>query len=267
MLPFLMPDLLLADPPKPPIVEAVPSAELLKKARSLRYAQRFYEAAALYRQFIRENPQSGRSAEAHFWLAATLELDQRWDEASEAYNSFLAAHPDERLLGREALLNRIRCWGIRLGQNPKAERGLVAALNDRHTEVKTAAALQLAKKKDKRAIDGLQAGLALPAYAEACSTALVAYGVKAATPRPQVARFLTIKVTEHKKGKSEVTTFRIALALARAIEGYLSDEQLRQAKAKGFDLENLSEKTSELPKGSVLFSVEDKNSRVEIRVE
>lgn len=271
MLPFFIPDLVIANPqshPAPvPRVESSPSGELLKQARALRYAQRFFEAADLYRKYIHENPKGGRIAEARFWLAATLELDQRWDEAADAYNTFLIKHSDENLLGREATLNRIRCWGIRLGQNPQAEQGLLAALADPRTEVKASAALKLAKRKDARAVDGLLAGMALPAYADACSAALIPYGVKATAPKAQAARFLVIRITELKTPKADVTTIRFALAFARALENYLSNEQLRQAKNKGIDLENLSERASQLPKGSVIVSVQDKNSRVEISVE
>lgn len=254
------------EPLEPPRLSAreTPGSALLREAKSLRYAQRFFEAAALYRRFLAENPNSGRSPEARFWLAATLEQDQRWDEAAAAYSDFLARCPDERMLGKEARLNRVRCWGLRQGQAPEATPGLLSALEDEAREVQVAAALQLAKTRDRRAVDALQKGLALPAYADACSLALVRLGVKPSPASAEASRFLVMRIRE--KGKDPVT-IRLALGLARALENYLTDEQIRQARAKGFELGNLSDRAASLPKGSVLFSVEDGKSSVAVTVE
>lgn len=238
----------------------------LREAKNLRYAQRWLEAANTYRRFLGENPGSGKAAEARFWLAASLEADQRWDEAADAYTAFLAAHADERLLGREAKLNRIRCWGIRQGQAPAATPGLLAALGDATLEVKVAAALQLAKTADPRAVETLKLGLGLPSAGPACSMALIAMGVKPAVPAATTqARFLVIRVRE--AGKPDTVTIRLALSLAMAVGNYLSDEQLRQAQAKGIDLNALKTQAAELPKGSVLFSVDDGKSSVAVTVE
>ena len=242
---------------------------LLWQARSQRYAQRWYEAAETYRRFLAEHPGSGRAAEARFWLAASLESDQRWDDAAEAYTAFLNAHPDQRLLGREARLNRIRCWGIRQGQAKGATQGLLAALGDGTLEVQVAAALQLAKTSDRRAVETLKRGLALPSEGPACSMALIAMGEmpekRAQTTAATQARFLVIRVRE--AGKAETVTIRLALALAQAVTNYLSDAQLRQAQSKGIDLRTLSEQAATLPKGSVLVSVDDGKSAVTVTVE
>jgi len=242
-----------------------PGDALLREAKALRYGQRFFEAAALYRRYLAEYPATGRSSEARFWLAATLEQDQRWDEAAAAYTEFLVKHPDERMLGKEARLNRVRCWGIRQGQAPEATPGLVAALADEASEVQVAAALQLAKTRDRRAVDMLQKGLGLPAQADACSLALVSLGVKPNPLPDQKNRFLVMRIRE--KGKPDPVTIRLALGLARALENYLSDDQIRQARNKGVELGNLSDKAAGLPKGSMLFSVEDGKSSVTVTVE
>jgi len=242
---------------------------LLRQARSLRYAQRWFEAAGTYRRYLAEHPGSGRAPEARFWLAASLESDQRWDEAAEAYTAFLEAHPDQRALGREARLNRIRCWGIRQGQAPAAGPGLVAALQDPVLEVQVAAALQLAKASDRRAVETLKRGLSLPSAGPACSMALIALGEKApkAEPGPAAAqaRFLVIRVRE--QGKPETVNIRLALALAQAVGNYLSDAQLHQAAARGIDLTTLSERAAGLPRGSELLSVDDGRSHVTVTVE
>lgn len=270
---WLTPFLLLA--PLEPVADTLelaplsakeaPGDALLREAKALRYGQRFFEAADRYRRFLAEHSSSSRTAEARFWLAATLEQDQRWDEAAAAYTDFLVRHPDERLLGKEASLNRVRCWGIRQGQSPAATPGLVAALTDERPEVQVAAALQLAKTRDARAVDALQKGLGMPAQADACSLALVSLGVKPQALPTQASRFLVMRIRE--KGKPNPVTIRLSLALARALENYLSDEHLRQARNKGVELGNLSDRASSLPKGSLLFSVEDKQSSVTVSVE
>ncbi len=247
------------------VVQEAPGRALVREAKSLRYAQRFFEAAALYRRYLAQYPNSDQSAEARFWLAATLEQDQRWDEAANAYGDFLARHPDERMLGKEARLNRVRCWGIRQGQSPAATPGLLGALADEAPEVRVASALQLAKTRDRRAVDILHQGLGMSAYADACSLALIGFGVKPGTVSSQTNRFLVMRIRE--KSKGEPVTIRLALGLARALENYLTDEQIRQARTKGIELGNLSDHAANLPKGSVLFSVEDGKSNVTVTVE
>ncbi len=257
-------------PPAPPaalLVVAEPQGgdARYQEARSLRMAGRFFEAAAAYRRFIQENPRSGRIPEARFWLATTLEQDQRWDEAAAAYGEFLRLHPDQRLLGKEAKLNRLRCWGIRQGQVAEASQGLLGALEDEQAEVRAASALQLAKVRNRLAIPALQAGLALPRQAEACRLALEAMGEKPQAPAATAARFLVVRIQE--KGKKEPVVIRVASGLARAVGSYLSDEQLAQAKAKGVDLEGIMDQIVNAPKGTLLFSVEDKASSVTVTVE
>lgn len=251
--------------PAPPALPEAPGEPLLREAKALRYGQRFFEAADRYRRFLAEHPDSVRLWEARFWLAATLEQDQRWDEAAAAYSAFLQAHPDQGMLVREAKLNRVRCWGIRQGQQPEATPGLVAALADEVPEVRVFAALQLAKRGDRRSVDALQAGLALPAYADAASLALIQLGVKPQGAAPAQARFLVIRIQE--AGKKEAVTLRLAASLARAVENYLSDDQLQQARRKGIPLERLTDRALELPKGSVLLSVDDGKSKVTVTVE
>jgi tetratricopeptide (TPR) repeat protein len=240
---------------------------LLREARSLRYAQRWFEAAARYRKFLADNPGSPRVPEARFWLAATLESDQRWDEAIDAYTDFLDRHPDQRLLGKEARLNRVRCWGVRQFGSQKAVEGLRAALVDPTVDVQVAAALQLSKAGNPLCVEALRKGLDMPGTADACSMALISLGVKPQAPHAsqQANRFLVIRIRE--AGKPDTVTIRLALALARATVNYLSDAQVRQARAKGIDLEGITEQALSAPKGSVLFSVDDTKSTIEVTVE
>jgi len=60
---------------------------------------------------------------------------------------------------------------------------------------------------------------------------------------------------------------RLALGLARAVGGYLSDEQLRQAKTKGVDMERIMDQALNAPKGTELFSLDDSKSNVTVTVE
>ena len=263
---------LLAGPaplPDPALAEVTqregPEDALLREGKALRYAQRWYEATALYRKFLAAYPGSTRVPDARFWLAASLESDQRWDEAASAYTEFLALHPDQRLLGREAKLNRIRCWGLRQGQAPQASPGLLEALQDPAPEVQVAAALQLAKVGDPRAVAGLRKGLTLPSCADASSLALISMGVKPVPSASAQGRFLVIRIKE--SGKPDTVTIRLALTLARAVGNYLTDAQVRQARAKGVDLEGITDQAASLPKGSVLLSVDDGKSSVTVTVE
>ena len=242
-----------------------PAETLFRQARELRYAQRWFEAAQTYRTLLREFPAASRAADARYWLAASLEQDQRWDEAAEAYTEFLAKHPDQRLLGKEARLNRVRCWGIRQWDSPAAAAGLVAALSDGREEVRLAAALQLAKHRDVRVLPVLQAGLQVDASSEACRLALLSMGAQPQTAGPAQGRFLVVRVQE--RNKAEALTVRLALSLARAVGGYLSDEQLRQARKKGVDLEGLMDQALKAPKGTELFSLDDGKSTVTVTVE
>ena len=251
---------------RPPLVRTNPGDSLLRQGKMLRYTQRWFEATQVYREFLKTFPESAKIPEAKFWLAASLESDQRWDEAAEAYSEFLSAHPEQRLLGREAKLNRVRCWGLRQGQAPGATPGLLAALEDPLAEVQVAAALQLAKAADQRAVETLKKGLILPASADACGLALISLGVKPGQPLPVAqGRFLVIRVRE--AGKPDTITIRLAMTLARAVGNYLSDAQIRQAQAKGIDLANLTERAAAMPKGSVLLSVDDGKSSVAVTVE
>lgn len=268
----VLPALLFAAPADPgPLVPAWitapegPDEALFQQARDLRYAQRWYEAAQAYRRLLNQYPGSSRVADARYWLASSLEQDQRWDEAAAAYTDFLQQDPDQRLLGKEARLNRIHCWGIRQWDNPAAVAGLAEALSDPQADVRTAAALQLAQRKDPRAVPVLQAGLQLDTYSEPCRLALVSMGVQPKAAGPVQGRFLVVRVKE--RGKSDPLTIRIALGLARAVGGYLSDEQLRQARAKGIDMDRLMEQALSVPKGTELFSLNDGKSTVTVTVE
>lgn len=247
-------------------VRPEPSGEdLLREAKAMRYAQRWFDAVATYKKFLAANPSSPRVPDARFWLAASLESDQRWDDAADAYTDFLQRHPDQRLLGKEARLNRVRCWGLRQGQSPKATPGLLASLQDPSVDVQVAAALQLAKAGDARAVDGLRKGLALPQSADACGLALISMGLKPGPVPNAKARFLVIRIRE--ADKPDTVTIRLALALARAVCNYMTDAQIRQAREKGIDLDNLTEQAASMPKGSVLLSVEDGKSSVSVTVE
>lgn len=253
-------------PPRPSLTAESPELARLREAKALRYAQRYYEAAHAYRRFLADFPNSARTPEARFWLAASLEQDQRWDEAAAAYTDFLEEHPDQRLLGKEARLNRLRCWGIRQGQSPSATPGLLAALQDDLPEAQVVAALQLAKVGDRRGVSALQRGLTMPAYADAATLALNALNVKPAPPSdsPQ-GRFLVLRIQE--AGKKDPITIRLALGLARVVENYLSSEQIRLARSRGVPLENLTQRALDAPKGTLLLSVDDGKSHVAVTVE
>ncbi|WLT31777.1 tetratricopeptide repeat protein [Geothrix sp. PMB-07] len=251
--------------PAPLVALESPSETLFRQGRDFRYAQRWFDAAQAYRTLLRDFPSSPRAADARYWLASSLEQDQRWDDAIEAYTDFLTKHPDQRLLGKEARLNRVRCWGIRQWDSPTATAGLASALSDDREEVRVAAALQLAKRKDKRAVPVLQIGLRLDSSSEACRLALQSMGVEPKAAGPAQGRFLSLRVKE--RGKSETLTIRLALGLARAVGGYLSDEQLQQAKKKGIDLERLMDQALNAPKGTELFSLDDGKSTVTVTVE
>jgi len=242
-----------------------PADTLFRQGRDLRYAQRWFEAARAYRSLVQDFPTSPKAADARFWLASCLEQDHRWEEAAEAYTEFLTRHPDQRLLGKEARLNRIRCWGIRQWDNPAATSGLALALSEDREEIRVAAALQLAKRKDARAIPVLQSGLRGNASSEACRLALLSMGTQPQAAGPAQGRFLVVRVKE--RAKSEALTIRLALGLARAVGGYLSDEQMRLAKKKGVDLEHLMDQALNVPKGSELFSLDDGKSTVTVTVE
>ncbi len=242
-----------------------PAEALFRQARDLRYAQRWFEAGQAYGTLLREFPSSPRAVDARYWLASSLEQDQRWDEAAEAYTEFLAKYPDQRLLGKEARLNRVRCWGIRQWDSAAATAGLARALSDPREEVRIAAALQLAKHRDARVLPVLQAGLRVDASSEACRLALLSIGAQPQATGPAQGRFLVVRVKE--RGKEEALTVRLALGLARAVGGYLSDEQLRQAKRKGVDLERLMDQALNAPKGTELFSLDDGKSTVTVTVE
>ncbi len=262
-----------AGPPVPPapIVLAAPTVEspadlLFRQAKNLRYGQRWYEAAALYRQILREYPTYSRLPEVRFWLASALESDQRWDGAADAYTEFLTLHPDQKILGREAKLNRIHCWGLRQGQSLQATPGLISALGDPSSEVRIAAALQLSKKGDRRAVEALQEGLKTASCSESCRLALLGMGVE-----PKAAaftlngRFLVLRIQE--KGKSDTVTIRLAMGLAKAVAGYLSDAQIQQARHKGIEPDRLMDMALNAPKGTVLLSVDDKDSSITITTE
>lgn len=251
-----------------PVLHAAPESPaeaLFRQARDFRYAQRWFDAAQAYRALLRNCPGSSRSADARYWLASSLEQDQRWDEAAEAYSDFLTKHPNQGMLGKEARLNRVHCWGIRQWDNAAAAAGLASTLSDDHEEVRIAAALQLAKRKDARALPILQAGLRVAGSSESCRLALQAMGVQPQTTGPAQGRFLVVHIKE--RGKDEALTVRLALGLARAVGGYLSDEQLRQAKRKGIDLGSLMDQALHAPKGTELFRLDDGQSTVSVTVE
>ncbi len=254
------------EPQSRSLVKEGPLDVLMREAQQLRYAQRWFQAAALYRKVIAEHGTSDRAPQARFYLAWTLERDQRWDEAATAYTDFLISHPDQRMLGKEAKLSRIACWGIRQLQNPEASTGLQNALEDGDIEVRVNAALQLAKVADKRGIPALQAGASLPNYADRCTMALISLGQKPETPRsPGGGRFLVLNIKE--PGKKDMVTMRLSIALARAVTNYLTDEHVRQIKKKGLDLDNLSTQILNSPKGTLLFSVDDGKSMITVTVE
>ncbi len=238
---------------------------LFKEAKDLRYGQRWFQAAVVYRQLLKDYPSSSRAPEARYWLASTLEQDQRWDEAIAAYTDFLGKHPDQRLLGKEARLNRVRCWGIRQWDSPAAAEGLANALGDDRDDVRIAAALQLAKRKDRRALPILQEGLGMPGNSESCRLALVAMGVTPQAPANAPTRFLVVRIQE--KGKKDACTVRVSAALARAVTSYLSDAQIHQAQTKGIHLDTLMDQALNAPKGSELFSLDDSSSKVTVTVE
>ncbi|MBL0211075.1 MAG: tetratricopeptide repeat protein [Holophagaceae bacterium] len=263
----------VVEPPAPaaPMVLAAPAKDgpadlLFRQAKNLRYGQRWYEAAAVYRQILREHPTYSRLPEVRFWLASTLESDQRWDSAADAYTEFLDLHPDQKLLGREAKLNRIHCWGLRQGQSLQATPGLISALGDPSDEIQVAAALQLSKKGDQRAVEALQKGLRTASCSEPCRLALLGMGVEPKTAASASnGRYLVLRIQE--KGKPDAVTIRLAMGLAKAVAGYMSDAQIQQARHKGIDPDRLMDMALNAPKGTVLLSVDDKDSSITILTE
>lgn len=255
------------EPTPAPVMLAAetPAEALFSRARELRYSQRWFEAAQTYRNLIQRYPTSSRLADARYWLASCLEQDQRWDTAAEAYSTFLINHPDQRMLGKEARLNRVRCWGIRQWDDPAAQAGLALELTGELEDVRIAAALQLARRKDTRAIPALQAGLQQGRFSEACRLALVGMGIQPRAVGPAQGRFLVVRIQE--RSKADAITVRLALGLARAVGGYLSDEQLRQARQKGVNLEGIMDQALSAPKGTELFSLDDGKSTVTVTVE
>lgn len=263
LLPFALP--VLPGPTPALAAPEAPAEALYRQARDLRFSQQWYQASQVYRQLIQDCPSSSRIPDARYWLASCLEQDQRWDQASEAYTDFLLKHPDQRMLGKEARLNRIRCWGIRQWDNPEAQAGLVSELSNDVGEIRIAAALQLARRKDSRAIPALQAGLQTSTCSEACRLALTGMGVQPQAPGPAQGRFLVIRIKE--RTRPEAVTIRLTLGLARAVGGYLSDEQLQQARKKGIDISGLMGQALNAPKGTELFSLNDGKSTVSVTVE
>ncbi|MBS1767341.1 MAG: tetratricopeptide repeat protein [Acidobacteria bacterium] len=254
-------------PPEPLLPPAADGADtLFRQARDLRYSARWFEAAAVYRSLIAKYPGSSRVPEATFWLAATLEQDQRWDEAASAYTDFIARYPDQRLLVREALLNRVRCWGVRQWDEPSAQEGLVQALGEDREEVRIAAALQLAKRKDARALPVLQEGLRSPGTAESCRQALLLMGAKPALPEA-APRFIVVRIRDKKQSPKDTVTVRVSAAFAAGVTSYLSDTQLREARLKGIDVQRLLSEALSSPKGTELFSLDDPDSKVTVTVE
>lgn len=265
---LLVPALVVgALPPEPVLAPSSDGADqLFRQGRELRYAQRWYEAAAVYRALLAKYPTSTRVPETSFWLAVTLEQDQRWDEAASAYTQFLSRFPDERLLIREAKLNRIHCWGVRQWNEPSAKEGLAQALSEDRDEVRVAAALQLAQQRDSRAIPVLQQGLRMPVSAEACRLALLTMGVRPALPE-SAPRFIVVRIKEKKSRPQDTVTVRVSAAFAQGVTSYLSDTQLREARAKGLDLNRILAEALAAPKGTELFSLDDPDSKVTVTVE
>ena len=111
----------------------------------------------------------------------------------------------------------------------------------------------------------LQAGLNANLSSEACRLALLGMGAQPQAAGPAQGRFLVVRIKE--RDKPEVLTVRLALGLARAVGGYLSDEQLRQAKGKGVDLDRIMDQALNAPKGTELFSLDDSKSTVTVTVE
>ncbi|HXC17937.1 MAG TPA: tetratricopeptide repeat protein [Holophagaceae bacterium] len=254
-------------PPEPALPPAKDGADaLFQQARDLRYAQRWFDAAGVYRTLLAKYPGSARAPESAFWLAATLEQDQRWDEASAAYSSFILRYSDQRLLIREAKLNRIRCWGMRQWDQSAAQAGLVQALEEDRDEVRVAAALQLAKRKDARATPVLQQGLRMPVSAEACRQALLSMGAKPELPEA-APRFIVVRIKEKREKPQDTVTVRISAAFAQGVTNYLSDTQLQEARAKGIDVSRILAEALSAPKGTELFSLDDPDSKVTVTVE
>ena len=97
-----LPALVVPASPEPLALVAAesPAEALFRAGRDLRYAQHWYEATLVYRALIHDFPTSSRVADARYGLASSLEQDQRWDEAAEAYTGFLARHPDQTFWAR-----------------------------------------------------------------------------------------------------------------------------------------------------------------------
>jgi hypothetical protein len=90
-----------------------------------------------------------------------------------------------------------------------------------------------------------------------------------ATPElPESApRFIVVRIRDKKEAAKDTVTVRVSAAFAAGVTSYLSDTQLREARAKGIDVQRLLSEALSSPKGTELFSLDDPDSKVTVTVE
>jgi TolA-binding protein len=231
--------------------EAGTSEALLATARRLRMQGNYSEAEKLYAQFIAESPKNTRLYEARFWLAKCRFSDEKWDRAAEAFTEFLKHHSDQRMYSQQAKEDRIYCWKVRFGQNPKAPPGLRDALKDPDPDTRMQAALALAENKDATGRLILEGGLDHPKMGEQCALALWKLGLgeqpKTGQPPAPRARMLVIRV----KTNDDSFEMRVPVSLFKSMEKLLPQEALKEMAARG--LGDIGGMAANAPKGTVLF--------------
>jgi tetratricopeptide (TPR) repeat protein len=229
----------------------LPGEAALAAARRLRMQGGHDEAAKIYQKFIAENPNSARLFEARFWLAKCRLAGQKWDEAADAFTDFLGHHSDQRTYSQQAKEDRIYCWKVRLGRNPKAAPGLKAALGDQSADIRALAALALAEGRDASGRDALEENLGHPRLGEQCGLALWKLGLRD-RPKPGEApwaRMLVVKVRHpDPDGNFEM---RVPVNFFRSVVMMLPEDAREAVDRKGIG--SIMDLAASAPKGQELF--------------
>jgi tetratricopeptide (TPR) repeat protein len=211
------------------------------------------EAARIYAKFIANNPNAPKLYEARFWLAKCRLSGQKWDEAGDAFTDFLKRHSDQRTYSQQAKEDRIYCWKMRLGQNPKALPGLRAALKDPDADIRVQAALALADGKDASGRAELEENLDHPRLGEQCGLALWKLGLRdkpksGESPAPW-ARVLVVKV--RCPDPDDSFEMKVPINFFKGVAKMLPEEAVKEMERKG--LGSIMDLAASAPKGQVLF--------------
>jgi TolA-binding protein len=239
----------------------------LVAARRLRMQGKHDEAAKLYQKFIADNQDSlgsPRLYEARFWLAKCKLAGQKWDEAGEAFTDFLKRHSDQRTYSQQAKEDRIYCWKMRLGQNPKAVLGLRAALKDPDANIRVQAALALAEGKDASGRAALEESLGHPRLGEQCGLALWKLGLrdkpKAGEAPAPWAKMLVVKVKCPDPDDS--FEMRVPINFVKDVVKMLPEDATREMERKGVG--NIVDMAASAPKGQVLFQFKSDGGKTSV---